>query len=138
MALVDNKIKVQQLIDGINALPEAGSGGGSVETCNVSITSTSYQMGYGSVVRYKSNLTGVMCYSEESGFQGATYLGTLSSSDPVTYTFEANKNDTIAISVTSSSSEVTVDDGGVLLGSISPSDTLYLIRIVSDCSISVS
>lgn len=38
MSLSDNKTKIQSLLDGINALPDAGSGtGASVETCTVVI-----------------------------------------------------------------------------------------------------
>lgn len=39
MALADNKAKIQTLLDEINALPEAGEGGGgaSVDTCSVTI-----------------------------------------------------------------------------------------------------
>lgn len=35
MALVDNKAKIQALLNGINALPEAGGGSGSVKTCSL-------------------------------------------------------------------------------------------------------
>lgn len=35
MALVDNKAKIQALLNGINALPEAGGGSGGVKTCTV-------------------------------------------------------------------------------------------------------
>lgn len=38
MSLTDNKAKIQALIDGINALPEAGSGGGgNAGTCMVTV-----------------------------------------------------------------------------------------------------
>lgn len=37
MALVDNKAKIQALLNGINALPEAGGGSGGVKTCTFHI-----------------------------------------------------------------------------------------------------
>lgn len=40
MSLTTNKAKIQQLLDGINALPEAGGSSGAVETCTVNITSS--------------------------------------------------------------------------------------------------
>lgn len=43
MALSDNKNKIQQLLDGINAPPDAwGGSGASVETCAVSFTDNSF------------------------------------------------------------------------------------------------
>ena len=59
-----NNTNLQALIDKANALPEAGSGGGSVETCTVTMTTGIEVLAYG-VTRY---VGGVLVCEADKGY----------------------------------------------------------------------
>lgn len=73
--LQSNNTDLQSILDTINSLPEAGSGGGSVETCTVTITSND---GSASVLEAISYTT----YSSDD----TTYYTEIAQSLPITLT----------------------------------------------------
>ena len=73
MSLSGNTAKINELLSKINALPEAGSGGGSgggVETCTVTVTSAKYAMPPEGTVYY----TGENFTTQQADY-GATLYG---------------------------------------------------------------